>query len=95
MVFRWPYKSIGEILQSNLKTLGFETELKMMENAAWKEAVKKGEYDLTLSPYTLMTGDPDFFFSQWLYSKGQMNLQRGIGYSNSEADRLVEADVFI
>ncbi|ACV61312.1 extracellular solute-binding protein family 5 [Desulfofarcimen acetoxidans DSM 771] len=88
---RWPYKSIAEIIQANLKTLGFDTELKMMENAAWKEAVKKGQYDLTLSPYTLMTGDPDFFFSQWLYSKGQMNLQRGIGYSNLAADRLVEA----
>ena len=88
---RWPYKSIAEILQSKLKTFGFETELKMMENAAWKEAVKKGEYDLSLSPYTLMTGDPDFFCGNWLYSKGQMNLQRGIGYSSPEADRLVEA----
>jgi peptide/nickel transport system substrate-binding protein len=88
---RWPYKPIAEILQSDLKGLGFEVELKMLETGAWKEAVKKGEYDLTLTPYTLMTGDPDFFYGRWIHSKGQMNVQRGIGYSNPEADRLVEA----
>jgi peptide/nickel transport system substrate-binding protein len=48
---RWPYKPIAEILQSDLKGLGFEVELKMLEMGAWKEAVKKGEYDLTLTPY--------------------------------------------
>ncbi|WP_243276982.1 ABC transporter substrate-binding protein [Desulfallas sp. Bu1-1] len=88
---RWPYKPIAEILQSDLKGLDFEVELKMLEMGAWKEAVKKGEYDLTLTPYTLMTGDPDFFFGSWIHSQGQMNVQRGIGYSNPEADRLVEA----
>lgn len=88
---RWPYKPIAEILQSELKVLGFEVDLKMLEAGAWKEAVEKGEYDLTLTPYTLMTGDPDFFFGRWIHSRGQMNVQRGIGYSNPEADRLVEA----
>ncbi|AGL00380.1 ABC transporter substrate-binding protein [Desulfoscipio gibsoniae] len=87
---RWPYKPIAEILQSDLKTFGFEVELKMLEMGAWKEAVEKGEYDLTLTPYTLMTGDPDFFFDSLIHSKGLMNMQRGIGYSSLEADRLVE-----
>lgn len=86
---RWPYKSIAEILQSELKELNFDIEIKMVEGAAWGDTLKKGEYDMTLSPYTLMTGDPDFYFGQWIDSKGQMNVQRGIGYSNSEADRLV------
>ncbi|MBC7324804.1 MAG: ABC transporter substrate-binding protein, partial [Moorella sp. (in: Bacteria)] len=87
---RWPYKPIAEIVQSELKTLGFEVELKMLETGAWQETLKKGEYHLTLTPYTLMTGDPDFFFGRWIPSKGQMNVQRGLGYSNEEADRLVE-----
>lgn len=88
---RWPYKPMAEIMQSELKALGFEVELKMLEMGAWKEALKKGDYDLTLSPYTLMTGDPDFFFGRWIHSRGQMNRERGLGYNNSEADRLVEA----
>lgn len=86
---RWPYKPITEILQSELKELNFDVELKSMDMAAWKEALEKGEFDMTLSPYTLMTGDPDFFFGRWIHSKGQMNVARGLGYSNSEADRLV------
>ncbi|WP_347488895.1 ABC transporter substrate-binding protein [Desulfoscipio sp. XC116] len=88
---RWPYKPIAEILQSDLRALGFEVKLKMLETGAWKEVVEKGEYDLTLTPYTLMTGDPDFFFNGWVHSKGQMNMQRGIGYSSLDADTLVEA----
>lgn len=86
---RWPYKSIAEILQSELKELNFDVEIKTVEGAAWGDTLKKGEYDMTLSPFTLMTGDPDFYFGQWIDSKGQMNVQRGIGYSNPEADRLV------
>lgn len=87
---RWPYKPMAEIMQSELKAIGFEVELKMLEMGAWKEALKKGEYDLTLTPYTLMTGDPDFFFGRWIISSGQMNKERGLGYNNPEADRLVK-----
>ena len=86
---RWPYKSIAEILQSELKALNLDVELKSMEMAAWKDALEKGEFDMTLSPYTLMTGDPDFFFGRWIHSEGQMNVARGLGYTNPEADSLV------
>lgn len=86
---RWPYKSIAEILQSELKELNLDVEIKMVEGAAWGDTLKSGEYDMTLSPYTLMTGDPDFYFGQWIASEGAMNKARGLGYSNDEADRLV------
>jgi peptide/nickel transport system substrate-binding protein len=86
---RWPYKSIAEILQSELKELNFDVEIKTVEGVAWGDTLKNGEYDMTLSPYTLMTGDPDFYFGQWIDSQGQMNIARGLGYNNSEADRLV------
>ena len=87
---RWPYKPIAEVMQSKLKTFGFEVDLQVMETGAWKEALKNGNYNLSLTPYTLMTGDPDFFFGRWIHSEGQMNRQRGLGYSNPEADKLVE-----
>lgn len=61
----------------------------MMEAGAWSEALKSGNYHMSLSPYTLMTGDPDFYFGRWIYSDGQMNRARGVGYRSSEADRLV------
>ncbi|MCG8401404.1 MAG: ABC transporter substrate-binding protein [Firmicutes bacterium] len=87
---RWPYKSIAEVMQSEFKTLGLDVELQVLESGAWTEALKNGDYNLALTPYTLMTGDPDFFFGRWIYSQGQINKRRGIGYSNPEADRLIE-----
>lgn len=87
---RWPYKPIAEAMQSEFKALGLDVELQVLESGAWTDALKNGDYNLALTPYTLMTGDPDFFFGRWIHSAGQMNKQRGIGYSNPEADRLVE-----
>ncbi|UNC93916.1 ABC transporter substrate-binding protein [Candidatus Contubernalis alkaliaceticus] len=87
---RWPYKPVAEVLQMELGELGFEVEIQMMEAAAWGEALKNGDYHMTLTPYTFMTGDPDFVFARWIHSQGQMNASRGLGYSNAEADRLIE-----
>ncbi|MGI6078497.1 MAG: ABC transporter substrate-binding protein [Fastidiosipilaceae bacterium] len=86
---RWPYKLIAEIMQSELKTLGLDVEIKMVEAGAWSQALMSGDYHMSLSPYTLMTGDPDFYFGRWIYSKGQMNTARGLGYEKFEADKLV------
>ena len=86
---RWPYKPIAEIIQSELKEYGLDVEIEMMEAGAWSEALKSGNYHMSLSPYTLMTGDPDFYFGRWIYSEGQMNTARGLGYKSSEADKLV------
>lgn len=86
---RWPYKPIAEIIQSELKGFGLNVEIKMVEAGAWNDALKNGDYHMSLSPYTLMTGDPDFYFGRWIYSKGQMNTARGLGYENPEADKLV------
>lgn len=87
---RWPYRPIAEVLQSELKAFGLDVDLQVLEGGAWTEAMQNGNYHLSLTPYTLMTGDPDFFFGRWVYSRGQMNVQRGIGYANPDADRLVE-----
>jgi peptide/nickel transport system substrate-binding protein len=88
---RWPYKAIAEVVQSNLQGLGIDVEIRSLEAAAWSETLKKGDFDLTLSPYTLTLGDPDFFCKNWVNSKGAMNVQRGVGYSNPQADQLVSA----
>lgn len=87
---RWPYKPVAEVLQMELGELGFDVEIEMMEAAAWMEALGNGDYHMTLTPYTFMTGDPDFVFGRWIHSEGQMNVSRGLGYSNAEADKLIE-----
>ncbi len=87
---RWPYRPVSEVIQAHLRDIGINAEINMLEMGAWKDALKRGNFDISLCPYTLMTGDPDFFFSWWMHSKGQLNVDRGIGYQNPVADDLIE-----
>jgi peptide/nickel transport system substrate-binding protein len=86
---RWPYANISQILQAAVADLGIEVEIETVEGGAWNEALKAGDYDLTMMPYTLMTGDPDFFMSNWVWSQGDLNQRRSYGYANPRADELV------
>ena len=87
---RWPYKPLSEVIQACLMDLGLNVEIRILETGAWKEALKKGDFDISMSPNTLMTGDPDFFFSLWIHSSGRLNMERGILYKNPVADSLIE-----
>lgn len=88
---RWPYKAMAEILQAEMGKTGIAVEIQMVDGAAWSRALKAGDYDFSLSPYTLMTGDPDFFFNAWMYSEGEMAGSRSLGYRNRDADALILA----
>ena len=88
---RWPYENISQILQATLVSMGIDVTIETMEGGAWSEALKNGEYDLTMMPYTLMTGDPDFFMGEWVYSEGGLNQRRSYGYANERADELILA----
>lgn len=90
---RWPYANMGQILQSVVTDLGIEVEIETVEGGAWNEALKAGEYDMTMMPYTLMTGDPDFFMANWVWSEGDLNVRRSYGYSNPTADALIVAAI--
>ncbi len=87
---RWPYKALAEMIQAALKDTGLEVEIRSVDGAAWGKAMKAGEYDFSLTPHTLMTGDPDFFFYSWLHSRGEMAKSRAHGYTSAEADSLIE-----
>ncbi len=86
---RWPYANIGQILKATVADLGIQVEIETVEAGAWNEALKSGDYHLTMMPYTLMTGDPDFFMSNWVWSQGSLNQRRSYGYANPRADELV------
>ena len=86
---RWPYANISQILQSMVADLGIDVTIDTLEAGAWNAALKAGEYDISMMPYTLMTGDPDFFMARWAWSQGDMNKNRSYGYSNPRVDELV------
>ena len=88
---RWPYENISQILQATLADMGIDVHIHTLEGGAWNEALRDGDYHLTMMPYTLMTGDPDFFMGRWVWSEGDMNQRRSYGYTNQRADELVLA----
>ncbi|NLE77353.1 MAG: ABC transporter substrate-binding protein [Chloroflexi bacterium] len=88
---RWPYENISQILQAAVSDLGIDVEIVTLEAGAWNDALKSGDYNITMMPYTLMTGDPDFFMSNWVWSQGSLNQRRSYGYANPHADDLVLA----
>lgn len=83
---RWPYLEIAQVLQERLAAGGLRAQIQVMEPGAYYEALQRGLFDLAIQPNTLMTGDPDFFYSYYLESKGP----RDFGCGNQIMDRLIK-----
>lgn len=84
-VQRWPYLEIAQVLQEKLARRGWPARIEVKEAGGYYQALKQGRFDLTLAPNTLMTGDPDFFYSYYLAP----NAPRDFGWRNQEAGVLI------
>jgi peptide/nickel transport system substrate-binding protein len=82
---RWPYLEIAQVLQERLANNGLRARIDIKEPGAYYEALQRGQFDLAIQPNTLMTGDPDFFYSYYLASDGPRSFSCG----NGEMDRLI------
>jgi peptide/nickel transport system substrate-binding protein len=85
-IHRWPYLELVQLIQERLAREGFPARIQVLETGPYQEALKKLDFDLVMQPNTLMTGDPDFFYSYYLYSKGKNNF----GFVDAEADQLIQ-----
>lgn len=83
---RWPYLEIAQVLQERLVGQGFPSQIQVKEPGAYYDALQQGSFDLAIQPNTLMTGDPDFFYSYYLESKGP----RDFGCGNQAMDQLIQ-----
>ncbi|MEA2053424.1 MAG: ABC transporter substrate-binding protein [Euryarchaeota archaeon] len=88
MIGRWPYEAIAEVIQSELNDVGIKADIQVLAGGAWSTALKDGEYEMTMTPYTLL--GPHFMLYDWFNSEGDMNLMRGMCYNNSRVDELTE-----
>jgi peptide/nickel transport system substrate-binding protein len=82
---RWPYADIAQVLQQILNSKGLATRIVIQEAGSFHETVKARQYDIAIQPYTLMTGDPDFFYSYFIAA----DAPRNVGYTNKSADSLI------
>lgn len=84
---RWPYREMAQVIQALLSAHGLSAQIDIREPGGYHEAIKGGTFDLAIQPYTLMTGDPDFFYAYFIASTAPRNL----GYQNPKADALIRA----
>lgn len=82
---RWPYADIAQVIQQMMGSAGLRPRIEIREAGGYHEAIRRGGFDLAIQPYTLMTGDPDFFYSYFIAG----DAPRNTGYANPAADALI------
>ena len=86
-VQRWPYLDLAQAIHQLLAGAGLPAEIRLVESGLYYQAYQKGEFDLAMTPNTLMTGEPDFFYSYYLAG----DAPRNPGWRDPAADRLIAA----
>jgi peptide/nickel transport system substrate-binding protein len=79
----------AEIIQQNLKAVGIDVNIRVMEWQAFLEQIDKRSFDAILLGWS-MGRDPDIY-DIWHSSKTKKGEYNFIGYTNAEVDRLLVA----
>lgn len=89
---RYPYKEICEWIQAELKEIGLDVKIEIMDGAAYKKAMLDGNYDMAIHTRGLASMDPGVLLTQWMASdeRGTINKENHIGYHNAQADALID-----
>ncbi len=82
---RWHYLEIAQVIQEMLRGYGIAAKIETTEAGAYQETLKNGNFHIAIQPYTLMTGDPDFFYAYWIAS----DAPRNCGWKDAETDMLI------
>jgi len=77
----------AEIIQQNLKALGIDVNIRVMEWQAFLEQIDKRSFDAIILGWS-MSRDPDLY-DIWHSSKTKKGEYNFIGYKNAEVDRLL------
>ena len=77
----------AEIMQQNLKAVGIDVNIRVMEWQAFLEQIDKRSFDAMILGWS-MSRDPDLY-DIWHSSKTRKGEYNFIGYKNAEVDRLL------
>lgn len=88
-VERYPYKVIAEFLQAELRPLGLNIDIQMVDDLAASIMKQKGDYDMAISIRGLDNLDPSWLVNDFFYSKGGTNTRNHFGYNNSDVDEIL------
>lgn len=84
---RW--EPIGLTLQANLAALGIDVKLEKIAQAAYRERLGKGEFEIAVGNWSPDFADPYMFMNFWFDSKKQGMAGNRAFYSNSKVDALI------
>lgn len=90
---RWPYGEIAQIIQFELAELGIDLQIQTVEGGTWNEMLANDEYQISMRPYTMSSGDPDDFMTYWARPDGIFNKKYSISYQNDQIQELVNQAV--
>lgn len=86
---RYPNKEEAELLQSQLSEIGIDANITILDSAAWSEATKAGNYDMSLKIKGLSSSEPKSLFNSMMKTDSGLNKVWSFGYSNKEVDELI------
>lgn len=81
---------VAEVVQSQLKGIGIEAEIKVVEWGAYLEATAKGEHDMFVLGWSNMTGDADYNQYFLFHTDAHGEVGNRSFYSNPRVDELID-----
>ncbi len=81
---------IAEILQNQLKEIGIEVEVKVMEWGAYLDGTAAGEHDMFILGWGTVTGDPNYGLFPLFHTSAHGDAGNRSFYSNPTVDELLE-----
>lgn len=82
--------NLAEVVQSQLKGIGIDVEVKVLEFGTFFATAAKGETDLFITSWRNATGDGDYNQYNQFHSKSQGSAGNYFFYKNPEVDKLIE-----
>lgn len=80
----------AEIFQENLRQVGIETTIEVMEFAPYLDRTARGEHDMFMLGWVTVTGDADYGLYSLFHSSQFGDAGNRTFYKNAEVDRLLD-----
>lgn len=86
LMFAQGNNRIAEVLQSQMRDVGIDMQIELLQGAAWNERWLAKDFDWIVNG-SVVDADPDDGHWNFFHSEGPWNSQ---GYNNPEVDRMLE-----
>ncbi len=83
---RYPYKIISEFIQAELKPLGLDVDIVMVDSLTSRKMMAEGDYDLSIGTRGLGNLDPTSLLQEFFTTNGATNKASHFNYSNPQID---------